>query len=125
MVECVRLSRFPGDDYFKKGLPVRVERTGNIFSIDFFKQKEDQEKKETLCTLSIIPTSPLQQVYPHRLEPSSSQETSLNIAENSKLWKKVPTVLQLLPIVGDLGDRWHELGIALKLEKSRSLQYWC
>ncbi|KAJ7363124.1 hypothetical protein OS493_011399, partial [Desmophyllum pertusum] len=36
--------------------------------------------------------------------------------KNSKLWKKVPTQLQLLPIVGDLGDRWRELGIALNLE---------
>ncbi|KAJ7371917.1 hypothetical protein OS493_022014 [Desmophyllum pertusum] len=29
----------------------------------------------------MIPTSPLQQVYPQRLEPSSSQETSLNIEQ--------------------------------------------
>ena len=39
-------------------------------------------------------------------------------AKNSKLWKKVPTELQLLPIMEDLGDRWLELGIALKLKKA-------
>ncbi|KAJ7388303.1 hypothetical protein OS493_038639 [Desmophyllum pertusum] len=51
-------------------------------------------------------------------------------SENSKLWKIVPTVHQLLPIVGDLGDRWHELGIALNLEKAEvcniDVDYrWC
>ncbi|KAJ7363114.1 hypothetical protein OS493_011388 [Desmophyllum pertusum] len=62
----------------------------------------------------------LQQEHNDELREQSSSRI-LRIHEgpkNSKLWKKVPTVQQLLPIIGDLGDRWHELGIALNLEKA-------
>ena len=40
-------------------------------------------------------------------------------ARKSKLWNKVPTELQLLPIIEDLGDRWHELGMALNLKRAQ------
>ncbi|KAJ7382090.1 THO complex subunit 1 [Desmophyllum pertusum] len=35
--------------------------------------------------------------------------------KNSKLWTKVATLEQLLPIMEDLGDHWWKLGIKLKL----------
>ncbi|KAJ7363162.1 hypothetical protein OS493_011440 [Desmophyllum pertusum] len=109
-------SKFLGHDSFLKGFPVRVKKTGT-HSIEFFKQKKGKKgKKETLCTLSIIQTPPPQQVYPERLEPSTSQEKYLTKAKNSKLWKKVANLQQLLPIMEDLGDRWLQLGIALNLK---------
>ena len=42
-------------------------------------------------------------------------------AKNSKLWKKVATIGQVLPIMEDVGNHWWELGIALNLKTATVL----
>lgn len=51
--------RFLGNAPFQKSWPVSVRDPGNL-QVDFFKSQYRQERRRSLCTLYIIPRSPVQ-----------------------------------------------------------------
>jgi len=51
--------RFLGNAPFKKSWPVTILDPGNM-QVDFFKSQDGQDRKRSLCTLYIIPRSPVQ-----------------------------------------------------------------